>query len=65
MGRSVQRGEDSLKWTIERACADAQRKTAVSNAKGGGRTVLLTGRKMSAEELAELAAVGVEVIPSR
>ena len=56
---------DSAHWIVERESTRMQALVAMSHAKRGGRAVLMTGRKLSEEQQAELSEAGVEVVSTR
>lgn len=63
--RTEKRDGDSLFWIVEKECLRIQALVAMSHAKRGGRTVLMTNRKMSEDQLDELLSCGVEAHPTR
>lgn len=56
---------DSLYWVVERECLRTQALVAMSHAKRGGRTVLATNKRLTAEQVDELEAAGVDVINTK
>jgi hypothetical protein len=56
---------DSAYWLAEKECQRIQALVAMNHAKRGGQAVLMTGKKLTAEQQDELAAAGVEVIATR
>ena len=57
--------EDSAYWIVEQECARTQALVAMSHAKRGGKSVLMTGRRLSEDQQEELRAAGVEVVSTR
>ncbi len=59
---TTKKNGESLYWAVEHMAAKIQQKVAESNAKRGGRTVLITRRKLADAEIVLLEDAGVEVV---
>lgn len=56
---------DSLRWVVEQQLAKLQGLVAISHAKRGNQTVMMTSRKISDGDMDELADAGVTVKNAR
>jgi hypothetical protein len=65
MTKPTKEKADSLYWVVEHECHRLQALVAMSHAKRGNQTVLMTGRKVTEEQREELNASMVEVVTTR
>lgn len=56
---------DSAYWIVEQEALRMQARVAMAHAKRGGRTVLMTGRKLTEDQAQELQEASVEVVDTR